>query len=100
MRLERLLPWVLMPNIAMAGGGGRHRPGPDHLSAHLGMGLHQALEVLVPDDLWRPGSCAAWQGGSHPIAQSMAQANKDCPYCAEPILAKARKCKHCGSDLS
>ena len=22
MRLERLLPWVLMPNIAMAGGGG------------------------------------------------------------------------------
>ena len=25
---------------------------------------------------------------------------KPCPYCAEDILAAARKCKHCGSDLS
>ena len=38
---------------------GRHRPGSDHLSAHSGMGLHQALEVLVPDDLWRPGARTA-----------------------------------------
>jgi len=24
---------------------------------------------------------------------------RDCPYCAEPILAKARVCKHCGRDV-
>jgi len=24
---------------------------------------------------------------------------KECPYCAEKILAKAKKCKHCGSSL-
>ena len=38
---------------------------------------------------------ALQQGGSH----TLVQATKDCPHCAEPILAKARKCKHCGSDL-
>ncbi len=24
---------------------------------------------------------------------------RDCPYCAEPILMKARVCKHCGRDV-
>lgn len=24
---------------------------------------------------------------------------RDCPYCAEPILARARVCKHCGRDV-
>ena len=24
---------------------------------------------------------------------------RECPYCAEPILAKARLCKHCGRDV-
>lgn len=24
---------------------------------------------------------------------------RDCPYCAEPILKKARVCKHCGRDV-
>jgi len=27
------------------------------------------------------------------------EATKRCPFCAEEILAAARKCKHCGSDL-
>ena len=25
---------------------------------------------------------------------------RDCPYCAEPILKKARVCKHCGRDVT
>lgn len=28
------------------------------------------------------------------------QAVRTCPYCAETILAAAKKCKHCGSDLT
>jgi hypothetical protein len=24
---------------------------------------------------------------------------RECPYCAEPILKKARVCKHCGRDV-
>ena len=101
MRLERLLPWVLMPNIAMAGGGG----------GGIVLGLIIFLPILVWGfiKLWKfwlqmifggLGRAQPRQGGSHPITQHMAQATKDCPYCAEPILTKASKCKHCGSDLS
>ncbi len=28
-----------------------------------------------------------------------ARAERECPYCAETILAKARICKHCGKDV-
>lgn len=28
-----------------------------------------------------------------------ARVERDCPYCAEPILARARVCKHCGRDV-
>ncbi|MPM80838.1 hypothetical protein SDC9_127889 [bioreactor metagenome] len=101
MRLERLLPWMLMPNIAVAGGG---RGG-------IVLGLIIFLLILVWDfiKLWkfwfqmifgRLSRAQPQQGVSHPIAQPMVQATKDCPYCIEPILVKARKCKHCGSDLS
>lgn len=96
MRLERLLPWVLMPNIAMAGGGG----------GGIVLGLIIFFPILVWGfiKLWKfwfqmifggSNRTALQQGGSH----TLVQATKDCPYCAEPILAKARKCKHCGSDL-
>lgn len=33
------------------------------------------------------------------IAQVMPRSTVECPFCAEEILAKARKCKHCGSDV-
>ena len=28
-----------------------------------------------------------------------ARVERDCPWCAEPILARARVCKHCGRDV-
>ena len=96
MRLERLLPWVLMPNIAVAGGGG----------GGIVLGLIIFLPILVWGfiKLWKfwfqmifegANRAPLRQGGSH----ALVQATKDYSYCAETILAKARKCKHCGSDL-
>jgi len=35
--------------------------------------------------------------GARPVAENRAE--RDCPYCAERILAKARVCKHCGRDV-
>ena len=42
--------------------------------------------------------------GSPPAAAASAEARdprveRDCPYCAERILARARVCKHCGRDV-
>ncbi len=36
-----------------------------------------------------------------PIVSSAAagRIERECPFCAEPILAKARVCKHCGRDV-
>jgi Bacterial PH domain len=31
---------------------------------------------------------------------SPARVERECPYCAEPILAKAKVCKHCGRDVA
>ena len=35
-----------------------------------------------------------------PGATSLDKVTKSCPFCAEPVLVAAIKCKHCGSDLS
>jgi hypothetical protein len=34
-----------------------------------------------------------------PDYEGLAAPTRSCPYCAEPILAAARKCKHCGSEV-
>lgn len=35
---------------------------------------------------------------THPGPET-ARVERDCPWCAEPILARARVCKHCGRDV-
>ena len=37
--------------------------------------------------------------GSNSKQEATTVGLKACPFCAEPILSKAIKCKHCGSDL-
>ena len=34
-----------------------------------------------------------------PEAAPEPPATKECPQCAETVLARARKCKHCGSEV-
>jgi predicted RNA-binding Zn-ribbon protein involved in translation (DUF1610 family) len=44
----------------------------------------------------RGGPELAGQRASEPSA---ARVERDCPYCAERILARAKVCKHCGRDV-
>jgi uncharacterized membrane protein YdbT with pleckstrin-like domain len=39
------------------------------------------------------------QPGVGSIAPGEPRVERECPYCAEPILARARVCKHCGRDV-
>src|SRR5207247_7498840 len=53
------------------------------------------------------GAIAASEGprapaeGQAPAAAALdGRVERDCPFCAERILAKAKVCKHCGRDVS
>jgi hypothetical protein len=43
-------------------------------------------------------AAAAKEATATPAAAPLRE-ERDCPYCAEPILKKARVCKHCGRDV-
>jgi uncharacterized membrane protein YdbT with pleckstrin-like domain len=38
-------------------------------------------------------------GEPHMLPSPRARVERDCPYCAEPVLARASVCKHCGRDI-
>ncbi len=96
MKMERLLPLLVVPNIAMAKGGG-------------GVIL---FIIFLPIIIW--AFIRIWKFWFHLIFAEKDQrsssphdmkgpaidATKECPECAETILAKARKCKHCGSPVA
>jgi hypothetical protein len=38
-------------------------------------------------------------GEARSLPSPRARVERDCPYCAEPVLARASVCKHCGRDI-
>ena len=53
----------------------------------------QVQAQLMAQEERRPREAAAALGAGEPRVE------RDCPWCAEPILARARVCKHCGRDV-
>ncbi len=53
----------------------------------------QIQSQIIAQEERRGGS-----GGGAPLA-GQPRVERECPYCAEPILARARVCKHCGRDV-
>lgn len=96
MKMERLLPILLMPNIAMAKGGG---------GIVLGI-IFLPLLIWAFIKIWTFWFRLIFRGPNQGATQQQAashlisQPTRECPYCAELILVKAKKCKHCGSDVS
>ena len=66
-------------------------------------GIHDPLEfrrqiqsqIISQEE--RRGAPSAAGGHTMPAAPRV---ERECPYCAEPILARARVCKHCGRDVA
>jgi membrane protein YdbS with pleckstrin-like domain len=40
------------------------------------------------------------QGATGTLQPGQPRVERECPYCAEPILARARLCKHCGREVT
>jgi len=53
----------------------------------------QVQAQIVAQEERRPRDAAAALVAGEPRVE------RDCPWCAEPILARARVCKHCGRDV-
>lgn len=92
MKIDTFIPLLIVPNLAVAGGGGK---------AIL-------FVIFLPIIIWI--FIRIWKfwfhlifSGKKILAVSPKQSEipssttKECPECAETILMKAKKCKHCGS---
>ncbi|HJR16473.1 MAG TPA: zinc ribbon domain-containing protein [Gemmatimonadales bacterium] len=42
----------------------------------------------------------SYPGGPGVLQPGQPRVERECPYCAEPILARARLCKHCGREVT
>jgi uncharacterized membrane protein YdbT with pleckstrin-like domain len=80
-------------SITITGTGGTEESFP-RISQPLEFRRQIQSQVVALDE--RRGSQPATPGSPEPAA---ARVERDCPYCAERILARARLCKHCGRDV-
>ena len=55
--------------------------------------------IAAAEELRSPVAAPSIPSGAS-LAGADARVERDCPFCAERILAKAKICKHCGRDLS
>ena len=79
--------------ITVTGTGGTQERFPN-IAAPLEFRRQVQAQVSASDDARTTAIAAA----AH--APAAGRDERDCPYCAERILARARVCKHCGRDVS
>ena len=80
--------------VTITGTGGTQEPFP-RISDPLEFRRQIQNQIIAQED----------RRGSAPSAAATVEARdhrveRDCPYCAERILARARVCKHCGRDVA
>jgi uncharacterized membrane protein YdbT with pleckstrin-like domain len=79
--------------IVLSGTGGSHEPFKN-IDDPFEFRKQVQEQIDVVQDAPAPRAYAPTADG--PVA---ARAERECPYCAETILAKAKICKHCGKDV-
>jgi membrane protein YdbS with pleckstrin-like domain len=79
--------------VIITGSGGTEDAFP-RISQPLELRRQIQSQVVAFEE--RRGSPISASSSDEPDA---ARVERECPYCAEPILARARVCKHCGRDV-
>ena len=70
------------------------------LSPISALGWWALIKADLPDNAEAyPAEAATIGGSSESGSANAARIERDCPWCAERVLAKARVCKHCGREL-
>lgn len=85
----------LLPLLIAASRGHENTVAIGALNILLGWTMLGWIAALV----WALTSTGKRAGGQSPSTSSPGAATRSCPFCAEPVLIAAIKCKHCGSDL-
>jgi uncharacterized membrane protein YdbT with pleckstrin-like domain len=80
--------------VTITGTGGTQEPFP-RISDPLEFRRQIQNQIITQEE--RRGSPS---GVPASTASQESRVERDCPYCAERILARARVCKHCGRDVA
>lgn len=80
-------------SITITGTGGTEESFP-RISAPLEFRRQIQSQVVALEE--RRGG----PSGTPPVERDAPRVERDCPYCAERILARARVCKHCGREVT
>lgn len=93
MKFDLLLFLLVFPSVALAGSGG----------AIVIIFFPLLLWILIK--IWKIWFRFIFSDFSKNAPKTSSvllndESTKICPHCAESVLLKARKCKHCSSDIS
>ena len=95
--LGRLLDYG---TIVVTGTGGTREPFTN-IANPLEFRRHVQSEIVaVTESTTSPTGVRVSAGAGSPVSGAALREERECPYCAELILLKARVCKHCGRDVS
>jgi len=82
--------------VTITGTGGTQESFP-RISEPLEFRRQIQSQIIVQEERRGTPAAAAAPASAEPREP---RAERDCPYCAERILARARVCKHCGRDVA
>jgi uncharacterized membrane protein YdbT with pleckstrin-like domain len=83
-------------SITITGTGGTEEFFP-RISSPLEFRRQIQSQVVALDE--RRGTMSSSPAVARPLEPDTPRVERECPYCAERILARARVCKHCGRDV-
>lgn len=85
--------------IVVTGTGGTREPFTDIANPLEFRRRVQSEIVAVSESTTWPMGVRLPAGAGSPVSGGAVREERECPYCAELILVKARVCKHCGRDV-